>query len=176
MIPENMLLFLTAENIKSHMDYMNTVFSKYMIYEKSISALSGKTAREISKMRLKSDEKREILSLLTEYLSHKTYFSSFAKNNTRYPEIKKYFTSEDDFCYQVIERARHEADGYIYIIKDKKGAPHIVHSSECRDIYINYTPTLALDLCEHAYFADYGYNRDEYIRRAATRMDISKLF
>ncbi len=176
MIPENMLLFLTAENIKNHKEYMNTLFAKYMIYEKSISALKGKTPREISKMRLNREDKFKILSLLTEYLSHKSYFSSFAENNTRCPEIKKYFTSEDDFCYRVIECAKKETGGFVYIINDRNGTPCILHSSECTDIFINYTPVLALDLCEHAYFADYGYDKEEYIRRAAARLDISKLF
>lgn len=176
MIPEKMLLFLTAENLKSHIDYMNTVLARYSIYQKSIPALLGRTPAEICKMKLNKSEKNEILSLLSEYLSHKTYFNSFAENDRPCKQIRRYYSSEDDFCYRVFERARGEHSGFIYIIKDKRGTPNICHSSELPDAYISATPILALDLCEHAYFADYGFNKEEYLRRAVARLDLSKLF
>lgn len=176
MIPENMLFFLTSESIKNHMEYMNTVYAKFSIYEKSIPSLSGKSINEIVRMRLDKNDKENIISLLKEYHSHKTYFNSFAKNDRPCKEIKRFYTSENDFCYRVIERARAERTGFIYIINDRKGKPFVFHSSEREDVYITVIPTLALDLCEHAYFADYGFNRDEYIRRAVARLDISRLF
>ena len=48
MIPENMLCFLTDDSIKSHMEYMNTLFLKYSIYEKSIPEIKGKTPEQIA--------------------------------------------------------------------------------------------------------------------------------
>ncbi len=176
MIPENMLYFLTQDSIKKHMEYMDTLFLKYSIYEKSIPDLKGKTPAQISRMRIDKSDKENILSLLKEYHSHKTYFNSFAKNDKPCKEIKRFYSSENDFCYRVVERARAVECGYIYILKDKKGVPVIAHSLDISSAYISCTPILVLDLCEHAYFADYGFNRDEYIRRAVSRLDISKLF
>lgn len=176
MIPENMLCFLTDDSIKSHMEYMNTLFLKYSIYEKSIPEIKGKTPEQIVKMRLDKSDKNKIISLLKEYYSHKTYFNSFAKNDKPCKEIRKFYTSENDFCYRVVERAIAEDGGFLYILKDKKGTPVIAHSRELPYVFISYTPILVLDLCEHAYFADYRFNKDEYIRRAVSRLDISKLF
>ena len=176
MIPENMLYFLSEDSIKAHIEYMNTIFSRYMIYEKSIPELQGKTLAHINKMRLNKSDKKNIVSLIKEYRSHKTYFGSFAKNDKPCVEIRKYYSSENDFCYRAVERARREAGGFLYILKDKMGEPFIAHSSELSSAYMSCTPILALDLCEHAYFADYGYNKDEYIRRAVSRLDISRLF
>ena len=176
MIPENMLYFLTEDSIKGHIEYMNTVFSRYMIYEKSIPELKGKTLSQIVKMRLDKSDKEKIVALLKEYYSHKTYFNSFSKNDKPCKEIKRFYSSENDFCYRAVERARVEDGGFLYILKGRKGSPVIAHTRDMPLLYISYTPILALDLCEHAYFADYGYNKDEYIRRAVSRLDISKLF
>ena len=36
-------------------------------------------------------------------------------------------------------------------------------------------PIFAIDLCEHAYMLDYGFSRDEYLRRALGYLDLRKL-
>ena len=36
-------------------------------------------------------------------------------------------------------------------------------------------PLVAIDLAEHAYFGDYGFCREEYIKAAILHLDLSKI-
>ena len=66
--------------------------------------------------------------------------------------------------------------GFIYIFSAGGSSPRILHSSDIPRVFERDTPTLALDISEHAYFADYGFERDNYLKSAVARLDINKLF
>ncbi len=169
-----MELFLSRNNILKHKEYANTLLCKHTVMEKSIPKIVGRTPAQIYRMRLSFDTKKEILGNIADYLSHVTFFDSFSKNDTFCPEIKGQFLSENDFCYRALEYAKGVDYGFMYVFKDKKGK--IRFASSCNTLaYISFVPILALDVCEHAYFADYGYERTEYLKRAIARLNISKL-
>lgn len=176
MLPENMLPFLTKESVSLHLEYMKELGYKHSIWKKSLPSIIGKTPAEISRMNIRREHKKEILDNLIEYLSHKTYFSSFAKNDKPIPNIRDFYSSENAFCYEVLEKARVARSDFLYIFSRKGKKPEIVDSAAAPFAYIKEAPTLALDLREHAYFQDYGYARGEYLRRAVARLDISALF
>ena len=170
-----MELFLSKDNILKHREYMDNLRCKHSVMEKSIPEIMGKKPCEIYRMRLKRSVKQEILPLLINYYSHMTFFDSFSKNDVRHPEIKRYFSSEDDFCYRALEYAKGIEYGFLYVYKDRRGNIKFVSSEEPNDIYAVTEPVLALDVCEHVYFADYGYRREEYLKAAIARLDIAKL-
>lgn len=171
-----MLVFLTKESISAHIEYMRELGYKHSIWKKSLPSIIGKSPGEISRMNIKREHKKEILDNFIEYLSHKTYFSSFAKNDKPIPNIKAFYSSENALCYEVLEKARAARGDFLYIFSRKGKKPEIVDSDEAPFAYMKETPSLALDIREHAYFQDYGYARDEYLRRAVARLDISRLF
>ncbi|MBQ8321063.1 MAG: hypothetical protein IJX92_01695 [Clostridia bacterium] len=170
-----MELFLSKDNISKHREYTETLRCKHSVMEKSIPEIAGKTPLEIYRMSLKRSVKCEILPLLINYHSHLTFFDSFAKNDVRHPAIKRYFSSEDDFCYRALEYAKGIEYGFLYVYKDRRGNIKFASSGENNGMYLTTMPLLALDVCEHAYFADYGYRKEEYLKAAVARLDIAKL-
>lgn len=176
MFSEAMLRFLSRDSILAHIDYMKNLRHKYSIIEKSYPALSGRDIFKIRGRELPRSARDEAATLMREYLSHKLYFSSFSENLTPCDKIKKYYPSEDSFCYEVLSLARAYDSGFIYVFSGGGSSPRILHSSKTPRIFEREAPTLALDISEHAYFADYGFERDNYLKSAVARLDINKLF
>ncbi len=155
---------------------MRTLNHKISVIEKSYPALFGKSPEMLLKMHLPRECEREVRELAIDYISHKTYFSSFADNDRPCPAVKKYYSSENALLYEILELAKGSREGFIYIFSSVNSKPVIIHSEKCRDAFIKHSPKLALDICEHAYFSDYGFQRDLYLRNAVARIDIAKLF
>ena len=171
-----MLCFLSRDSILAHIDYMKNLRHRYSIIEKSYPALSGKDIFSCKGRGLPRTVRDEAEELMREYLSHKLYFSSFAENLSPCQKIRKFYPSEDSFCYEVLTLARKYNGGFIYIFSAGGSSPRILHSSDIPRVFERDTPTLAFDISEHAYFADYGFERDNYLKSAVARLDINKLF
>ncbi len=171
----SMLTFLTEDNIKNHLSYMRNLKLKHSIVEKSLPEIKGKSPREISRTDMKKSLKSEILPNVINIKSHETYFRSFSSSPSPCREIKKYYSSEDSFCYEALNLAKETDYGFIYVIINERGRPEIKHSGTLPYVYIRENPILALDLYEHAYFSDYGFSRDEYLRSAIAHFDLSKV-
>ncbi len=171
-----MLHFLSKESINAHMEYMNMLKDKISVIEKSYEDLIGKSPEALLKMNLPRGCSAEVHELCVSYLSHKMYFSSFADNNAPCPGVKKFYSSEDALLYEILDMAKSSAEGFIYVFKGGEKPPRIIHSEDSKGVFQKNMPTLALDICEHAYFADYGFQRDRYLRNAVARLEIAKLF
>ena len=170
-----MLTFLSEGNLKAHLDYMKTMRSKHSILEKSLPDIKGKSAEEIFKMPLKRSLKNEILPNLISYELHKTYFSSFTDRCVPCELLRKHYGSESAFCYKLFEEARRLTHGYLYVYKDTRGRVSFRTASDADEIMIREKPLLLLDLFEHAYFTDYGYDYEKYIKNALAHLDFSRL-
>ena len=167
--------FLSEENIRRHLSYLRSLRLKLSIIEKSVAGIKGKSQGEILSMSLSKAVKREIIPLLANINLHETYFSSFTAEPRPSELIKKYHGSESAFCYRMKEAARGSDHGFLYVFKDQRGRPDF---GVLRDIDISaseITPVLAVDLYEHAYFADYGYDYEGYLKGALSHLDFSKL-
>ncbi len=167
--------FLTEENIRLHKDYLRQQKLRYSILEKSIPEIKGKSITEIHKMNLKKSLRAEILPLMQDIAAHETYFHSFSKESSPCKALKKYYSSEAGFCYELFQLARAEIGGFLFVFLDNRARPVAKLSSDTPFAYVTEQPVLALDLCEHAYFADYGFDRDEYLRRAIASLNLAKL-
>ena len=176
MFSDAMLRFLSRDSILAHIDYMKELSLKYSIIEKSYPALAGKDIFKAKGSVIPRSVRGEAEELMRAILSHKIYFNSFAENLAPCPEIRKFYPSEDSFCYEVLSLARAFNGGFIYVFSGGGNSPRILHSSNIPRVFEREAPTLALDLSEHAYFADYGFERDKYLRAAVARLDIKKLF
>ena len=42
-------------------------------------------------------------------------------------------------------------------------------------VFLKYDVRLAVDLCEHAYFYDYGFDKKSYLKAALSSLDLSKI-
>ena len=86
--------------------------------------------------------------------------------------VKKSFGSENNFAYELSRLAKSSKACFVSVYMDKYN-----NVGFCEDTHI---PTgasikLTLDICEHAYFRDYGFNKEKYIRSAVAHLNLSKL-
>ena len=166
--------FLSEDNLNLHISHMKNEAAKYSILEKSIPELSGVAIGDIMRLGIKKEEREEALTIASCVEAHKIYFDSFSRLNKKCERVRKYFGSEEKFLYEVFECARGEKDGFTFVFLDKRNRPRI-ESCAPRDGFAKHTPILALDLFEHAYFLDYAFEKEKYLRAAISRLDIEKL-
>ena len=170
-----MRTFLSEDSIRGHLEFYRQERLKYSILEKSIPQIKGKALKELYKMQISGDMRGEILSRAIFLKSHELYFSSFCDRRRVCCEIKKYYSSEAAFLYELSEQALMMDGGFLYILRDKSGRPYAVSEAECR-FGRDFAPCLAIDMAEHAYFLDYRFEKEGYIRAALASLDLSEIF
>lgn len=175
MYNEEMLTFLSLDNIMLHLSFLERLKLKYSILEKSCETLAGKNCHELFKLRIPLEVKDEAVTLRSEIEAHELYFSSFSKNASVCKEIRAYYSSEEAFLYEVLVSAMNSKADFLFVSPDHRGKPTVFTDVTYADICQKNTPCLAVDLCEHSYFLDYGFEREEYLRRAVGHLALSKL-
>ena len=167
--------FLSEENIKMHQGYLKNLKLRYSLSEKSIQNLKGKSMDEVRRMGIKKSVKEELLALLSEIKLHECYFRSFSSASSTSELIKKHYGSDSSFRYELLVCARESPGDFLCVFLRGRSTPEI---RACRKDFLAHRaemPSLALDLCEHAYFFDYGYGKEAYLRAAISHLDCSKL-
>ena len=168
-----MRTFLTEENISAHKEYAKTLRLRHSIMEKSIPEIKGKSIFEIEKMKLKKSDKEQILPNLSEYLAHELFFKSFTTLPSNAQFIKKHYLSEEAFLYEIMTAGMKIKDGFVFIYLGDRGEPKI---QSCQSGVIpKCMPRLAVDVCEHAYFLDYRFEKEQYLKNALSHLDLSVL-
>lgn len=168
-----MTTFLSEDNILIHKEYMRTLRLRHSIFEKSIPEIKDKSVLEIEKMRLEPSVKSDILHNLKEYCAHYLYFNSFGPTGSIPKIIKKCYSSVESFLYEVYLVASKNDGGFVYVFSDGNNTIKILHSDDIRKKLS--LPRLAIDISEHAYFLDYRFEKDKYIRSAISNLNISLL-
>ena len=168
--------FLSEKSILLHKEFLETQRRRYSIFEKSFPNIVGRSIFEIYSMRsLKYRDKEDMLELIASVRMHELYFSSFASEPTSAEWIKEYYSSCDAFLYEALLLGRDSDNGFLVFYLDCRGKPRVAYTKHGVDILLRVTPILVLDICEHSYFLDYGFDRGEYLRRALGFLDISRL-
>ncbi|MBQ8303036.1 MAG: hypothetical protein IJX97_05810 [Clostridia bacterium] len=168
---KGMNLFLSEDNIKKHLEHLHTMKLKYSILEKSIPDLAGKEIVNILQMRIGAEEKKEAIELLTYIKSHEKFFSSFTDSSRPF---KCDSVSCEKLAYEIFTEAKEKEYGFIHIYKDR-GRIKTCFSKENYGLFYRINPILTLDLYEHTYFSDYGFNKNAFLRGAITHLDFNKL-
>ena len=165
--------FLSDDNISLHHSYMKDKYLKYSILKKGREELNGVKLEEVHYLRIPRNEREMAHSLLSEVESHKCYFDSFEICGRRCENIRKCFGSEDAMLYEVLETAKHAEQDFVYIYSD--GGRVKIMSANPSTAFLRCRPILALDLCEHAYFIDYAFDKERYLRAALAHLNLEKL-
>ena len=167
--------FLSEDSILLHLSYLKQLRASLSLMKKYYPELEGKTAFDLASGSHRLRVPGEIASVAVNCLLHDAYFSSFTDTPRPSRPIKKYYSSENAFCYEILSRAERAECGFVYALRDKRGEVRIISDEFCK-IPLTSETVLAIDISEHAYFSDYGFRREEYLRRALSYLNLAKLF
>lgn len=141
--------FISAQALELHREYA------FALQTKKTMCASRKAAAAIE----------------NEIRAHALYFSSFRHERSRSQRIKEGYRSENRFCFLLSEYAKNLRFGFLYIYPIARH-PYVGYGVEERNID---RAVLAIDLCEHAYFLDYGFDFSAYLSAALSHLDFSRL-
>ena len=164
--------FLSEENIALHKEYARQIRLKYSILEASLKELTGAGVKDLYRLKLDDRDRADALELLPQIILHDVFFSSFCE--CRYPRsvlVSSVYGSESAFLNRLYKAAEGAQFGFLII---GRGASYSVVTDYKRALRYD-EPLLAVDLCEHAYFLDYGFDRERYLVSALSHLDLKKI-
>ncbi len=171
---EPMRSFLSEANIKRHLEHLRQTKLRYSIMEKSLPQLCGKTICELVRLNIDRDAKDEAISLLFYIKAHECFFDSFADRQGIAGEQGGY-PAREKFLYDLYSEAIKRDHCFLFIFRDRHGSYKWTFSDGDDGAFIRYEPLLAIDLYEHSYFLDYGFEKKMYLRNALAYLRLSAL-
>ena len=163
--------FVSERAMKLHLNYVESERHRLSVFEKSYPFIIGKSAKDI--IRMKCDDKRAVVSTILNIKCHELYFSSFGNQYQQSSAVREDFSTEATFLYELYKTAVDANDKFLFIYFDGRRI-RVKCGDELTLLSIkNYT--LIIDLCEHAYFLDYGFDRAEYLKRLLPFLNLSLL-
>ena len=167
--------FLSEDNISLHREYLRQLKLKYSILEDSIDVLKGADVWEVHRMKISSRDKVDAINFLSEIKAHEIFFSSYS--GEAYPRsdaVRNMYGSEAAFLNQLYRRCLLQTFGFVFVyaLRDRI---LVEGFTDIKDAFRIGTPTLAIDVCEHVYFMDYGFDKERYLLSSLPYLDISKL-
>lgn len=167
--------FLSEESITKHSDYVRQKRLKYSIIESSVSSIKGAKISDLYCMKINSRDRRDAIDLLSEITLHDVFFSSFkAPPYSRSNLVASAYGNEANFLNHIYRTCLFLPHGFVlvYLTGDR------IEVRECTDFACacrHSSPTLAIDVCEHAYFSDYGFDKEKYLLSALPYLDLTEL-
>ncbi|HBJ18463.1 MAG TPA: hypothetical protein DDY70_01780 [Clostridiales bacterium] len=170
---EPYLPFFSEIAVREHVAYRRHLAARLSALKKSFPGRESLDTREILTARLRGAE-REMLPLAGEILLHDIFFSSFSEKQGKAPTALRRYSSDAAFRYALFEKARGARDGFLCVFPDRRGDARFEIVAP-PDFCMTALPRLALDLAEHAYFYDFGFDREKYFAAAILLLDLSLL-
>lgn len=170
-----MYSFLSPESVAEHIEYYRKLLLRRSIAEKSIPKIRGADWRSLSERGLPRGIVMEVAPLLYECEEHRLYFSSFCEQKPDSPSMS---ASGDiaRFIYDVYKACSEAHSDFVTLCVDPFRRDVLIDcDTYSTRVLRRCIPVLALDICEHAYFRVYGFDRDRYIREALRHFDLEKI-
>ena len=164
--------FLSEEAIELHKEYLRTLKFRYSVMEKSFPEIKDANLDAISRMR--HMYKDEILALKSEIFCHELFFNSFGELYQSSSLVKENYRTESTFLYGIFDMCKSSCAAFL-IINKNKGCVNTALLKEPKEILKIPSPVLSLDLCEHSYFLDYGFDRERYLTNLLPYINLSIL-
>ena len=160
--------FISEMAQKEHREYLVNLKHKANIWKKSGVDVENASGRGIFSPRLLRAEKQTVTELCNSIKLHEIYFDSYRFSYMPSVWVKKSFGSENNFAYELSRLAEKSKADFLSVYMDKYNN---VGFCEGLNAPQGALVKLTLDLCEHAYFRDYGFKRDKYIRIAIAHLN-----
>ena len=167
--------FLSESSIELHREYLRQTRLKYSILEKSIKGLKEAKIADITRQNLGRKDKQDSLYLLGEVLGHELFFDSFGEvTYPPCPPAEARFGSSAALLNEIYKCASALRYGYVGVCISRRDIR--VEGAELGyQLYEYGEPILVLDVCEHAYFADYAFDKEKYLLRAIPYLALGKI-
>ena len=159
--------FLSDESIRRHREYREMLKRNYSYYQNGIPELSSVSPAELS--RRKYREKEKIVALYNELKLHEIFFASFRDDGEEHlSDLSPSMLAS--FRYRLYDACMNAGGGCVTVKRRGKE----IRIEEVRDFYTS-DADLAIDMCEHAYFLDYGFDKTSYVVSLIPRLRMSLL-
>ncbi len=166
--------FLSEENIEFHSEYVRMKRLKYSIFESSFPKLSDAKFTDIIQSKLSRCDKQEALELLSDISIHDVYFSSYSTCKFAHSSIvSELYGSEARLLNEIYECGMRLQHGFVSVYF-QRGRIVVRSFVDPIDAMRFATPILAIDVCEHAYFLDYGFDKERYLIASLPYLNIAK--
>ena len=166
--------FLSERNLEMHREYLNNLILRYNVFEKSYPELRNAKPSNIRKTRIRRSELDAAQSLFFEIEHHKIFFSSFCDRRVFSERVRKEFGTSENFIYKLKCKAETIDCGFLCVC-ESRGRISFLEAKRPSDLASIDSVKLSLDLCEHAYFYDYGFDKNAYVEGAVSHFDLGKL-
>ncbi len=165
------MVFLQERTISLHTEYINKLKLEWSVIEKEYPSLVGVTAAEMV-VKKKKGAPIEAIKLKCMIELHDIYFSSFSKHTfTQSNALRKCFGAESTLLNTLYRLGCGMDCGYLGI-GIKRGEIFAFANKECEDVFMRGKPLMVIDMFEHAYFLDYGFDRSKYLLEAIKHLDL----
>lgn len=167
--------FLSDEAIASHKEYLRQLRLKYAILEDGIKTIKNKDYEEITRQKLNYKDKLEVLSQLSEITLHRIFFDSFCDREYAPCELARLsFGSEAVLLNRIYSECMALPYGFVGVFLER-GQPVVLGDTDRVKLLSRAIPRLAVDVCEHTYFLDYGFDKERFLIRALPYLDLNRL-
>lgn len=169
------MIFLSEDNVLIHKDCINTKRLQYSILEKSIDGIKGKTVGQILSMKLSRRDKYDVSELLADITLHDIFFHSFTDTAYIQPcEIGELCGSVSSLMSEIYKSSMRLNYGFVAVVASGKYVT-VISGDKPVSFFEVGIPVLAIDVCEHAYFKDYLFDKERYILSALPYLDLGKI-
>ena len=170
-----MNLFLSEENIKKHLEHTKRMKLKLSILCKSFADLNSTSIKDVLHSNIDAEAKKEAVELLWYIKSHELFFDSFTETPRKSDVLLKQYSSQEKFLYDLYLSVKDVTSAFLFVYTDQKGFVRYSVSKKYDGEFLRINPLLAIDLFEHTYFWDYGFEKEKFLRAALTHLDLSRL-
>lgn len=167
-----MYRFISERYYEWHKEYLRGLKLRYSVLEKEFPMLKGLDCYKVSRLRLGRADKARVQSLFWEIFLHEVYFCSFSGGEYE-PSgcVRELLGSESNLINQMYGMAMSAESGFVGVL-EKEGRAQFFAIHDFSNGLVG-RPVLALDISEHAYFGDYGFNKERYVRTALKYLNMS---
>lgn len=171
-----MLPFVSEENYAKHKAEVEKRRLRLHVLEKNCPEAPRLDAAGIMRRQRRIPDAVSMASLRADVDLHRLYFDSFSER-VMIPSTaaKSFFGSEAALLSSMLREGMKLAYGFVCLVRDKRGVLSVRASSELLQLYDNAQPILAVDVCEHAYYGDYGFDKERYLKAALPHLRLNVL-
>ena len=166
-----MLPFVSEENYMMHLEYVNQLRVKLSALEKIINVSTVRRRKRVDE-----ENTEKATRVKNEVRLHDAYFASFSEREfQRSTFVQQVFVSENELLMMLYKAAMEATHGFVGVERCSNNRLRVFSCSDYLELNDEFDPTLVIDVCEHAYFYDFEFDKERYVRRALAHLSLDRI-